>query len=348
MSVAGTQRPASTLYVPLRPTLPPGLPTLAYVVMAAALVAALGYAVAMHFALSTLGAAAAAWREGQLNFEVRPARFWDFEARRLARACNAAMVQIGRRYEREHEIAAALQSKLARSLPTNCGPFTFGSRTITGSDDADVGGDFLSFSPINDDCCRLVLGDIEGCGLKAAAEVAEFVYPLEALSRSGFEIPAVLAYANRVALEREITASLAIVRLVPGEGVGRVALAGHEPPLLWRKGTATWERISGRQTLLGVVEQSDYTPTDVRFEPGDLMLLYTDGFASVGPRRGSWSVEDLIAAADEGPRDPQPLADYLVARMPKAADDATIIVLRYDGQGRGDAVKPDARRGGLE
>jgi len=310
-----------------------GVPYFVYLVMAAVVIAALGYAISMHFAIRTLEMAAAAWREGQFQFEVQPARFWDFEARRLAKAFNAAIGQIGRRYEREHEIAAALQNRLARSLPASCGPFTFGSRTITGNDDADVGGDFFSFSPINGDRYRLAVGDIEGCGLKAAAEVAEFIYPLEALSRSGFDVPQVLAYANRVALERGITASLAVVRLAPEEGTARVALAGHEPPLHWHRKAAEWECISGRQPLLGVVEQSDYTPTDIRFQPGDLLLVYTDGFASVGPRRGSWSVEDLIAAADAGPREPQPLADYLVARMPKAADDATIVVLRYEGAG---------------
>jgi hypothetical protein len=77
------------------------------------------------------------------------------------------------------------------------------------------------------------------------------------------------------------------------------------------------------------------------------MLLYTDGFASVGPRRGSWSVEDLIAASDAGPREPQPLADYLVARMPKARDDATIVVLRYDGQDPAHGMESAALSGGF-
>lgn len=303
------------------------------VILAVVGAAAVLHAVAIRRTLQAFAEAAAKWQQGDMTFRIRPSRFWSIGSRRIANACNATIARIAEGYSREHAIAAALQSKLTRSLPTSVGPFTMASRTIAGSDEADVGGDFIASSWIDSNHFRVLLGDVEGNGLRAAAEVAEFIYPLEALSRCGFDIPAVLAYANRVARERRITATLAIVRLEISTGLGRIALAGHEPPLLWRQNTGTWERSRAHQPLLGVVESSDCTPTDIEFGRGDILLLYSDGFASVGPRKGHWSVDDLAEVAETGPRTPRELVDYLVGHLPAPSDDATIIALRYEDEG---------------
>jgi phosphoserine phosphatase RsbU/P len=127
--------------------------------------------------------------------------------------------------------------------------------------------------------CVLMIADISGKGLAAALLAAT----LEALSASPIHagLPpeeicgelARLLYA-RTPPEKYATAFFAV--LEPATGALRYANAGHNPGLLLRRSGAV-EQLGATGPPLGLLQAARYDAAEVRFEAGDLLLLYTDG-----------------------------------------------------------------------
>jgi serine phosphatase RsbU (regulator of sigma subunit) len=240
--------------------------------------------------------------------------------------------RLQRMYEREREIARTLQGMLVSPLPSAWGPFAFADYYRAGSPDADVGGDFYALFPLPDGRLGLLFGDIGGRGLEAAAKIAGLRYAMEAYAREGTDPAEMMAQANHIICEAEFQiATLAYLILDPADGTVEMTNAGHEPPLVRRGETGAWEALPGAGPALGVIPTMTFTSTRLRLRPGDLLLLYTDGVASVGPKQGDWSTEDLLERARTLPPAAPPaetvrgLSDLLA----EGEDDAALAALRW-------------------
>jgi serine phosphatase RsbU (regulator of sigma subunit) len=151
----------------------------------------------------------------------------------------------------------------------------------------DVGGDVYDFLSLPDGRLAVVLGDVTGHGVEAAADMAMAKFVFRSLTREHPEPADFLMSANEV-VTNEISMgkfiTLAYVTVDAQGGEVACASAGHPGPRLVRlDGTVT--ELASQGLPLGVEADQTYEEVRAPFEPGSTLVLYTDGV--VEERRGS-------------------------------------------------------------
>jgi PAS domain S-box-containing protein len=233
-------------------------------------------------------------------------------------------VELGRRagvaidnarlYTERSQIAHTLQSKLLpERLPAIPGA-TLAARYRAAGELNEVGGDFYDVFARGEGEWALVVGDVSGKGAGGAAVTALARYTLRAVCPEDGPPSAALRRLNAATLASApaefITVALAYVsRLESGGLRACVALAGHPPPLVRRRGGAA-ERVGVPGTLLGAFADPTLSDTEVTLARGDLMLLFTDGVSEAGlsgARLGEDGVAALVGARASD--DPERLVD---------------------------------------
>jgi len=205
-------------------------------------------------------------------------------AERLQRAYDDLAVA----YEREHNIAEALQRPLTVEVAEDALPgLSIATLYEAASAEAEIGGDFFDAFALPRERIVVAVADASGKGLAAAARTMQVKDVLRAFAR---EYPhAISAVASRLndyvcdnkdfeqgadGIESFVTLALAVIH--PKTGEASVLSAGAEPPVILRAdGTLEALEVSGMP--LGVLPQQLYTATAVRLRPGDILLLLTDG-----------------------------------------------------------------------
>ncbi len=201
-------------------------------------------------------------------------------------AARAALhIQNSRLYTERSRIAEALQVGLRpRALPV-IPAVELAARFRPAGDELEVGGDFYDVFAADDGSWTLVIGDVSGKGAEAAAVTALARHTLRAASLLMSDPPAVLELLNR-ALAADPTTNFCTVfcaRVRPDRGglVCRFANGGHVPPLILRRDGTVEEVEGGRGPMAGPFSDAEYTEGTLRLEPGDLLLMYTDGITEV-------------------------------------------------------------------
>ncbi|MGW2485922.1 SpoIIE family protein phosphatase [Streptomyces sp. NPDC001606] len=142
-----------------------------------------------------------------------------------------------------------------------------------------VGGDWFSAVELPDDCALFVVGDVAGHGIGAVATMAQLRFTAKGMISTGSSLTGALARLNQLLLhsrDSQTTATLVLARYDPERQVMAWAQAGHPPPLLVRGGEVRYlARPAG--VLLGATGAPVYESAELRLEPGDRLLLYTDG-----------------------------------------------------------------------
>ena len=211
-------------------------------------------------------------------------------------------VDNARLYEQQKHFLETMQrSLLPRSLPDVPG-LELGY-VYESSARLEVGGDVWDFMPLEDGRFAVVLGDVSGHGVEAAADMAMAKFVFRSLAREHPEPPDFLGIANEVivgdiALGKFIT--MAYVLLDPSRGELVCASAGHPSPRLVRARAV--EELAARGMALGVEPAQRYDAVSERLAPGDAVVLYTDGV--VEARSGSEPYGegrlDAVLAANAG------------------------------------------------
>jgi serine phosphatase RsbU (regulator of sigma subunit) len=281
--------------------------------------------------VETLQSASRRWQSGDLQFRILPRRFWNREFRELAAQQNETASRLNALYQREKEIAVTLQQMLVSPLPSRWKAYWFADYYRAGSSDADVGGDFYALFDLPDGRLGLLFGDIGGRGLEAAVKIASLRYTLEAYAREGMEPEEMMARANGVVCEAEFQI-VTLVYIILNSETGELAItnAGHEPLLHWSAERREWRTLNNEQPALGVISGSAYQSFRLFLHPHDLLLLYTDGVASVGPKQGDWSTEDLlerVRALSIGT--PDDVIREVSGHLPPGEDDAALAALQW-------------------
>jgi PAS domain S-box-containing protein len=216
-------------------------------------------------------------------------------------------------YARERGIAETLQRSLLFMPPEDSFP-GLAVKTLyeAASDEALVGGDFWDTFACDHGKVALVLGDVMGHGLPAAVFTAELKYTLRGFVREHQHPARILTQMNAYLCEGHrlyeeglndegsdapVCLTLAIVNTTTGEGT--VAATGMEPPLLVRR-SAELEEIKVNGLLLGVQPGAEYTETAFQLEPGDLILLTTDGVTEARQGKQFLGYEGLMRLVLEG------------------------------------------------
>jgi sigma-B regulation protein RsbU (phosphoserine phosphatase) len=142
-----------------------------------------------------------------------------------------------------------------------------------------VGGDFYDILPQPDGTVLVALGDVAGKASPAALLMALLLAILRTLVDEGLPLPALvkrlnLQVARHAPASRFITLFLA--SYTPATGRLEFVNAGQTPPLL-RRQDGTIERLMSGGIALGMFEGSEYEAGEVQLNPGDALLMYSDG-----------------------------------------------------------------------
>lgn len=197
------------------------------------------------------------------------------------------LLEVAGRLSLKHdlEIAREIQSAmLPRGVYTADGIEAFGLTRPANT----VGGDFFDILPLSDGRVVVALGDVAGKGSPAALLMALLIAIMRTLVDEGLE-PDELVRRLNVQTERQTPGSRFITLFYacfdPRSGELTYVNAGHHPALL-RRATGEFERLSEGGIALGMFEGSTYTPGRASLNPGDLLVLYSDGITEAENARG--------------------------------------------------------------
>ena len=181
-------------------------------------------------------------------------------------------------YEREHRIAETLQrSLLPERLPEIDG-VAMAARYLPAGRGAAIGGDWYDALELKDGRVALVVGDVVGHGLRAAATMGQLRNACRAYALIEASPSEVVARLNRLVATSGEEAMATVLYLVLDRETGEVSFtsAGHPPPLvLSRHGPAFLE--GGRSVPVGAADPAVFRETTETLPPGSTLLLYTDG-----------------------------------------------------------------------
>jgi len=143
-----------------------------------------------------------------------------------------------------------------------------------------VGGDFYDIVPLPDGRVLLALGDVAGKGSPAALLMALLLAMMRTLIDEGLEGADLVTRLNvqigRHAQPHSRFVTLFVAILNPATGELTYVNAGQNPPLL-RRGNGTYERLRAGGMALGMFENASYTTGATALEPGDVLVMYSDG-----------------------------------------------------------------------
>ncbi|MEU3772476.1 SpoIIE family protein phosphatase [Streptomyces sp. NPDC032472] len=235
----------------------------------------------------------------------------------------AQALERAQRYDSEAALARGLQSALLpHRLPVREHVETVG-RYLPGTTGLDVGGDWYDVVETGAGCLALVIGDVQGHGVAAAATMGQLRSAVRAFALSGNAPEQVVSGTNRLLIDLDPGqfASCCYVVLDPVSGAAQAVRAGHPQPLLRHPdGRAEVLDLPGG-VVLGVDAEAVYPVTRLQLAPGAVLALYTDGLVEVPGLDIDLGVERLRAALAAAR--PSPLAetaDRLVREVGGSAD----------------------------
>lgn len=195
-------------------------------------------------------------------------------------------------FERERGIAEALQYSVLNTSPEDAFPgLAVATIYEAALDDALVGGDFFDTVSLPNGRVMLVVGDVTGKGLQAAARTVEVKYALRAFAQDYTSPGDAVARLNDYIIRSHSVATaedhalvvLLMTLIEPMSGSVQVISAGAEPPFIVRAGGAI-EEVPTSGMMLGVASGVRYTQFDEVLHAGDVMVMTTDGLTEA--RRG--------------------------------------------------------------
>lgn len=158
----------------------------------------------------------------------------------------------------------------------------------------EVGGDFYDLYPVATGVYGLLMGDVMGKGKEAAEYTAVLRYSVRAFTGLALSPAQALASLNDLIDFQQFqfgTASLFAGILDARSGLLRFASAGHEPPLL-RRASGVEETLPATGPIIGVGCGFSYDEKTICLEPGDALLLMTDGVTEARSEQGRFLESD--------------------------------------------------------
>ena len=308
---------------------------------------------------TTIGAWMAAFRD-RVDFTPDERSVLATVARMLAQALSRAQ---------SHESERALSHGIQRTMLPTREPAIDGmavaARYVPTGGGLQVGGDWYDVIDLPSGRTALVIGDVQGHDVRAAAIMGQLRIALRAYAAEGHTPDAVLSRASRFLHgladggadpDDPRFATCLYIEVAPSDGTLLVARAGHPEPAIRLGDGTTIRRQTAVGPPLGVEFDTDYPTTRLMLEPGEVLMLSTDGLIETGGHDLDTGWQRLSEVLEVGPAEElEQLADALVQAVHGPAshrttgpladrreDDVALLLLRRDPDGPTCAV-PERR-----
>jgi PAS domain S-box-containing protein len=259
----------------------------------------------------------------------------------------ATAVENARLYAERSEIATTLQrSLLPPDLPGIPG-FRLASLYRAAGEHNDVGGDFYDAFEVPGGW-MVIVGDVAGRGAEAAALTSLSRYTFRTAGKLLGDPIAALEQLNAALRDRPglslVSVCCLMLRTADGDATADLVLAGHPPAYHLRCGSS--RPVGVFAPFLGAYERGGWEATTIRLEPGDQLVLYTDGVIDTvgqderfGEERLAQTLRDAAGAADAVRRIERALVEF--AHGSQVDDTAVIAVERLPGERPAGRGEPD-------
>jgi len=239
----------------------------------------------------------------------------------------------------ERHVAHTLQrSMLTTDLPDVDG-VQLAVRYLPGTRQTEISGDWYDVIPLPDGRVGVVIGDVVGRGIEAAATMSQLRTALRAYAVEGLEPAVVVAKLQRLVDHLRVGMSTTLVYLDfdPFTRELRYVSAGHLPVLHVPAGGASRFLSGARSTPLGTAPAGAEIPQErLTLEPGDTVLLYTDGLVERRDDSIDSRLEQLRVTLAEAPEELPAALEHLTATLvgdeALRHDDVALLALRVSTQ----------------
>lgn len=200
--------------------------------------------------------------------------------------------------ETQLEVAANIQARLLPSAPPRNSKWQY---SWVSRQSSSIGGDYLDLFDGLQGTVQAIVADVSGHGINSALlmtsarahyrAMAPQMGPAAALSKLNFEV------IREVGNTGMFVTGAAMELSADGRRL-RFCSAGHNPVMLFRAATKQIELLESSGPPMGFVSEDGYVDQEVVVEPGDVVLLYTDGFTEAVDKTGEEMFgEDRLAEA---------------------------------------------------
>jgi sigma-B regulation protein RsbU (phosphoserine phosphatase) len=238
------------------------------------------------------------------------------------------------RMERDLQAAKRIQGALLRPVPADDYGLEIAARYLSARE---VGGDLYDFLRYGPQQLGVALGDVSGKGTAAALYGAVAIGILRSLLQQKLQPAEMLRQMNQLACERRIEGrfmTLCFATWQKGRRKLRIANAGQSQPLLWKGGRCDKVKLEGFP--LGIYDDVSYDEWSVTLDPGDILVLYSDGLTeAAGPDGQFYGSGRLCKAVSEHAQNTAAeLADFILSDIEwftkgaPLADDRALLILK--------------------
>jgi|SoiMethySBSTD1v2_1073268.scaffolds.fasta_scaffold145434_1 phosphoserine phosphatase RsbU/P len=241
-----------------------------------------------------------------------------------------------RMLERDLEMAARIQAELLPQPDSAFGPWQVARHYEAAGP---VSGDYCDLAPDGNGSLFFMLGDVSGKGVAAAMLMTQLHAMFRSLKSVGLPLTQIVERASRLLCESSLPTQYATLVCGKADAAGAVEIcnAGHLP-VLWLNGGDV-KTIDSTGLPVGVFCEQQFSSHTLRLQPGDSLLLYTDGLSEARD----------VAGAEYGIERLTKLAAVIRASSPRAmisacledlktfgggapkGDDLTIMTIRWSG-----------------
>ncbi|MFG3661049.1 SpoIIE family protein phosphatase [Streptomyces sp. NPDC047706] len=250
-------------------------------------------------------------------------------ARELA-ARAAVQIDNARWYQNARDTAITLQRSLLPTHPSVTGGLEVASRYQPAGAATEVGGDWFDVIALGEGRTALVVGDVMGSGITAAATMGRLRTATNTLASLGLDPAVLLEHLDRITSELDHSIATCLYAVHdPRRRRCLIANAGHLPPVHIRRdgGRELLDLPTGAPLGVGGVE---FTTTVFTFGPGDELVLYTDGLVETRSHSLDERLDTLLGLLDDPARPLEEVCDLLVRTLhhPDNHDDVAVLIAR--------------------
>ncbi|MCQ4041202.1 SpoIIE family protein phosphatase [Streptantibioticus rubrisoli] len=244
----------------------------------------------------------------------------------------AVCIDNARWYQAQRRAALTLQRDLLPPPPPRRPGLEVAYRYQPAAGTSEVGGDWFDVIPLAGDRTALVVGDVMGSGISAAATMGQLRTATRALAELSLDPSTLLGHLDHIADGLGRSTTCVYVVHDAQRAKCKISNAGHLPPVLMRPGQPPQllDLPTGAPLGVGGVP---FETTVVDLAPGDQLVLYTDGLVETRDTSIDVRLGALLDVLSGPPRPLETTCDVLlrVLRHPDDHDDVALLIARSTG-----------------